>query len=244
MKHATLRTATLIGLCAVGAMAWAARDVSPFAGPGFHPRGSWSGFEDNEVELGKVVSKAIWEAAPRKVKDLDFTGREKELGHGVATVIRTLNVNTPYQHEINDALVKMTLNYIQFAKDHGLMKEMLDHELAVEQPMLVANGRRIAESGDIDIALMAVTERTACFYQLALEVKRGPHSVSYKSPFGTVLAMTRQLGQHSLTEKEIHETFTIPRLKMQADKLGVDFDVTPWADDGWITITVKPRPKA
>ena len=54
-------------------------------------------------------------------------------------MIRTLNVNTPYQHEINDALVKMTLNYIQFAKDNGLMKEMLAHELATEMPMLTAN---------------------------------------------------------------------------------------------------------
>ena len=87
---------------------------------------------------------------------------------------------------------------------------------------------------------MAVSDRTACFYQLALEVKRAPHQVSYKSPYGTVLAMTRQLGQHTLTEKEIHETFTVPRLKMQAEKLGVNFDVSPWQDDGWITIKVSP----
>jgi len=87
---------------------------------------------------------------------------------------------------------------------------------------------------------MAVSDRTACFYQLALEVKRGPDFVSYKSPFGTVLGITTRLGQHTLTEKEIHETFTVPRLQMQAEKLGVRFEVSPWQDDGWITIRVRP----
>jgi hypothetical protein len=107
-------------------------------------------------------------------------------------------------------------------------------------PMLNANRRRIAARGDTGIALMAVSERTACFYQLALEVKHAPGQISYRSPYATVLKMTRQLGQHTLTEKEIHEIFTVPRLKLQAEKLGVEFDVSPWQDDGWITIKVKP----
>jgi hypothetical protein len=235
---ALLATMTIL---AAATGAWAAREASPFAGPGFHPRGSWSGFEDREAELGKAVAKTIREIGKPGAKDHDFTGREQALGHGVATVIRTLNVDSPYQHETNDALVKMTLNYIQFAKDHGLMKEMLEHELATEMPMLNANRRRIAESGDLGIALMAVSDRTACFYQLALEVKRAPGQLSYKSPYATVLKITRQLGQHTLTEKEIHEIFTVPRLKLQAEKLGVEFDVSPWQDDGWITIKVTPR---
>jgi hypothetical protein len=221
-------------------LASAALESSPFAGPGLHPRGSWSGFENHEAELGKAVAKAIMEASPSKAKPHDFSGREEELGRGVATVIRTLNVTSPYQHETNDALVKMTLNYIQFAKDHNLMREMLEHELRTEMPMLNANRKRIAESHDTEIALMAVTERTACFYQLAIEVKRAPGEIRYKSPFGRVLAMTRQLGQHTLTEQELHEIFTVPRLKMQAEKMGVDFDISPLGEDGWITIRVKP----
>lgn len=241
MKHHATRLAAVLACCALGAAAWAAREASPFAGPGFHSRGSWSGFEDHEQELGSAVAKAILEVAPKQARELDFTGRERQLGHGVATVIRTLNVDSPYQHETNDALVKMTLNYIQFAKDHDMVSEMIDHDLRTEMPMLRANGRRVAESGDIDIALMAVTERTACFYQLVEEVRRAPHQVSYRSPYGTVLRMTRQLGQHTLTEKEIHEIYTVPRLRRQAEQLGVEFEVTPWRDDGWITITVKPR---
>jgi len=241
MNQKGILTTSLLALIVLAPLVGSAsRDVSPFAGPGFHARGSWSGFEGREEELGKAVSKAIMETSTAKVKDHDFTGRELQLGRGVATVIRTLNVDTPYQHETNDALVKMTLNYIQFAKDHGMMKQMLEHELATEMPMLNANRRRIAESGDLDIALMAVSERTACFYQLAIEVKRAPGQISWKSPYGTVLAMTRQLGQHTLTEKEVHELFTIPRLKMQAEKMGVNIDVSPWQDDGWVTIRVSP----
>jgi hypothetical protein len=233
--------ATLTALAPVHA--FAGRDANPFAGPGFHPRGSWSGFENREEELGRAVAKAIREVGQPGAKDHDFTGREQELGHGVATIVRTLNVDTPYQHEINDALVKMTLTYIQFAKDKGLLDAMLEHEIATEAPMLNANRRRIAESGDLEIALMAVSDRTACFYQLMQEVKRAPGQVSWKSPYGTVLAMTRQLGQHTLTEKEVHEIFTVPRLKLQAEKMGVHFDVSPLGADGWITLKVSPLNK-
>ena len=80
MNH-KLRTTVLLAILAiVPAFVMAARDVSPFAGPGFHARGSWSGFEDREVELGKAVSRAILEASTAGVKDHDFTGRELQLG--------------------------------------------------------------------------------------------------------------------------------------------------------------------
>lgn len=240
MNHIALPSIVAVALLALSPAAWPAREASPFAGPGFHPRGTWSGFEDREEVLGKAVAEAIRSVGKPGVKDHDFSGRERELGHGVATVIRTLNTDSPYQHENNDALVKMTLNYIQFAKDSGLLAQMLEHELATEKPMLDANRRRIAESGDVEIALMAVSERTACFYQLVQQVRRGPRQISWKSPYGTVLSMTRRLGQHTLTEKEIHEIFTMPRLKLQAEKLGVHFDVSPWQEDGWITLTVSP----
>lgn len=244
MAIAAATAVTLLSLAGAGGIARAGMDSSPFAGPGLHPRGSWSGFENQEEQLGKAVSRVILEMSPSKDKAHDFTGREQELGHGVATVVRTLNVTSPYQHEINDALVKMTLTYIQFARDQGLMDKMLDHEIATEMPMLMANRRRVEQSGDLGIALMAVTERTACFYQLALEVKRGPNQISYKSPFGTVLAITNKLGQHSMTEQEVHEIFTVPRLHRQAELLGVKFDVSPVQEDGWITIKVEPLKSA
>jgi len=199
-----------------------------------------SGFEGNEATLGAAVAKAIREVSPTKGAEHDFSGREEVLGQGVATVIRTLNVREPYQHETNDALVKMTLTYIQFAKDHGLLEDMVEHELRTQMPMLTRVGRMIEKSGDTELALIAMTDRTACFYQLVQEVERSPGSIRFKSPFGHVLAVTRRLGQHDLTEQQIHDIWTKPRFERQAEMMGVTVDVSEIDADGWVTMTVVP----
>ncbi|MBL8199012.1 MAG: hypothetical protein JNJ67_08730 [Chromatiales bacterium] len=203
--------------------------------------GEWSGFEGQEQELGAAVAKAIRELSPEGTPQNDFSGRETELGQGVATVIRTLNVRKPYQHETNDALVKLTLNYVQFAKDHGLIKEMVEEDVRSQMPMLVRTGKFIQQTGMKELALVAMTDRTACFYQLAIEVKREPGKVSFKSPYGTVLAATRQLGMHNLTEKELHEIWTKPRFEQQAALMGVNVEVSDWRDDGWVTLSIAPE---
>lgn len=200
--------------------------------------GEWSGFEGQEQMLGTAVAKAIREASPTKSPEHDFTGREQELGQAVATAVRTLNVRKPYQHEMNDALVKMTLTYVQFAKDHKLLDEMIDNEVRTQLPMLTRTGKFIQQTGIKDLALVAMTDRTACFYQLALEVKREPGKISFRSPYGNVLAVTRQLGQNDMTEKELHEIWTRPRILAQAKVMGVPVEVSDWRDDGWVTISV------
>ena len=50
--------------------------------------------------------------------------------------IRTLKDSMPYQHEMNDALVKMHLNSVQFAKNKGLLKEYVAHDVKAMEPML------------------------------------------------------------------------------------------------------------
>ena len=203
--------------------------------------GEWSGFEGQEQMLGAAVAKAIREASPDKGSEQDFTGREAELGQGVATIIRTLNVRKPYQHEMNDALVKITLDYVQFAKDHGLLKELIENEIRTQKPMLTRVGKLIQETGIRDLALVAMTDRTSCFYQLALDVKREPGKISFKSPYGHVLAVTRFIGQHNMTEKELHEIWTKPRFEQQAAVMGVNVEVSDWQDDGWVTLSVAPE---
>ena len=47
-----------------------------------------------------------------------FEGREAMLGQAVALAIRTLKDAMPYQHEMNDALVKMHLNSVQIGRAH------------------------------------------------------------------------------------------------------------------------------
>ena len=45
--------------------------------------------------------------------------------------------------------------------------------------------------------LIGLTERTACFYQLAIDYQRDGDSIRWKSPYGNVLAQTRRLGDQS-----------------------------------------------
>jgi len=77
-----------------------------------------------------------------------FEGREEVLGQAVALAIRTLKDSMPYQHEMNDALVKMHLNSVQFAKNKGLSKQYVEHDVQTMRPMLERTREAIARTGD------------------------------------------------------------------------------------------------
>ena len=47
------------------------------------------------------------------------------------------------------------------------------------------------------------------------------------------------MGIHDLSEREIHERWTSPRMQAYAKVLGVELEVTPWRDDGMITVSVR-----
>ena len=151
--------------------------------------------------------------------------------------------DSPYQHEMNDALVKAHLTNIQFAKDHSLLKEMIDHEVKTQTPMIVRVGKMIREGGSPELATIALTERTACFYQLVQDYQRTGTTMRWRSPFGNVLNVTRQLGQHDPTEQEIHEVYTVPLMQKQAEVMGMQVTISPWQADGWVTMTVKAPEK-
>jgi hypothetical protein len=207
-------------------------------GAGHKKMGQYSGFEGNEAELGTAVATAIIDASPTKGPEHDFAGREKDLGLAVASAIKIMNSNSAYQHEMNDALIKMTLNFIQFAKDRDLVDELIAEEVATQLPMMKRVGKMIEKTGNKELALIAVTEQTACFYQLVLDTQREPGKITYKSPYSTVLASTTRLGMHDLTEKEIHDIWTVPRIKGSGALMGVDLQVSEWREDGMITISL------
>jgi hypothetical protein len=208
------------------------------SGGGHKKLGQYSGFEGNEAELGAAVAAAIMQISPTKGPEHDFSSREEMLGLAVAATIKTLNSNSAYQHEMNDALVKMTLNLIQFGKDNDMMEELVAKDVETTFFMLNRVRKIIEKTGNTELALIAITEQTACFYQLVLDTQREPGKITYKSPFGTVLASTRRLGMHDLTEKEIHEVWTVPRIRGSAEILGVDLQVSEWREDGTITISL------
>lgn len=176
-----------------------------------------------------------------------WEGKERELGLIMNMVYKTLEDNDSYQHEINDALVKLHLTSMQFAKDKGLVAEAVQHEIDTETPMLKRIAKMIEKTGDKELALKAVFDQTTCHWQLVLDTEMGPGYRRYRSPFGHVLAQTTRLGQHDITEKWIHENWTIPRMAGYSKLLGVELQVSPWQDDGMITVSIKdytpPAPK-
>lgn len=199
--------------------------------------GQYSGFEGREAVLGKALVEPIKAADAKDDPAHDFTGREEALGLAVSTVIKTLNHNLSYQHEMNDALVKMTLTHIQFAKNKNLVKEAVAEDVEQQKMQLLRVKRLMDKTGNKDLAIVAIFEQTTCFFQLVDHTKRAPNTVTYKSPYSTVLDQTVRMGIQDLTEKEIHENWTIPRMKAYAEILGVNITVSPWQDDGMITIT-------
>ena len=196
--------------------------------------------------MGKAVqlddSQLIAEVASRndrssfKAAKTGFEGREAELGKAVQLALKTLSNAAGYQHEMNDALVKSRLQAMQFAKDNGIMKEYVEHDIKTMAPINDRVGMIIERSGDREAALVGLTERTACHYQLVLETAAEPGKRTWKSPWGTVLSACARLKMFDLTEQEIHETWFVPRVLGYANAMGVNIKVSDWSDDGIVTI--------
>jgi hypothetical protein len=176
----------------------------PTALPTVHDFGLWSGFE----------------------------GREELLGRGLVQLLKTVIADTPYQHHLNDAALKAHLNAIQFAKNLGKLPELVAHDVKTLSPINKRVGQLVAKSGNPEYGLVALFERTDCWYQLVLEWKVEPGRRTWRSPFHTVLEMGRRIGQFDLTEQEIHEQWTAPRIRGYAADIGIKVKVSGWDESG------------
>jgi hypothetical protein len=227
--------------------------------------GQYSGFEGRELELGRLVAAALRQATPAASAPgvapgagagagagaavaaapaapdprYDFTGREDMLGRAMTQLVRTMNHNQSYQHEMNDALVKMTLDHIMFAKRNGMLRQMVDEDVNSQRQQLERVRRLIERTGNRDLAIVGIFEQTSCFFQLVDRTERAPGRVSYRSPYRTVLEQTVRMGIHDLSEREIHESWTIPRMQAYARVLGIELEVSPWREDGMVTVSVR-----
>jgi hypothetical protein len=199
-----------------------------------------SGFEGREAELGKAVMEAIRKVGPDRGLALQFNpAQQATVGLAVARAIQVISVTEPYQHELNDGVVKAQLTALQFAKNNGMVEQYVDHEALTQTPMLQRVGKLISLGGSPELGLIAITERTACFYQLVLEYQREGMTIRWKSPYGPVLTAGKSIGQFDMTEREVHETFTIPAMQKRAAVMGMELEFSPWQADGWITMTAK-----
>ncbi|MEZ5565518.1 MAG: hypothetical protein R3F24_08345 [Gammaproteobacteria bacterium] len=200
-----------------------------------------TGYEGRQDALTAALARAMRDAAPNSGNAVEFTPEQQRLlGVAMLKAIRTISDSSPYQHETNDALVKAHLTTVQFGKDNGTLDEMIDHEVQTQMPMLMRVGKMIRDGGSPELATIALTERTACFYQLVQEYQRDGTTMRWKSPYGNVLAITRKLGQHDLTERDVFEIYTRPLMQKQAKVMGMKADFAPWQADGRIAMTLRP----
>jgi len=163
-----------------------------------------------------------------------FEGREELLGRGLVQLLKTVIADVPYQHHLNDAALKAHLNAIQFAKNHGMLPQLVDHDVKTLAPVNQRVGQLVAKTGNPEYGLVGLFERTDCWYQLVLEWTVEPGRRSWRSPFHTVLAMGKRIGQFDLTEQEIHEEWTVPRIQGYAADIGIKVKISPWQESGWL----------
>ncbi len=96
----------------------------------------------------------------------------------------------------------------------------------------------IEETGNKELALEAVFDITECHYQLVLDTTVEPGKRTWVSPFKGGLEACVRMGQMDLTEEEVHNLWTRPRLEAYARDMGVEFRVSDLAADGMITCEV------
>ena len=236
--HVSNRVRSLTGLLLVVISSVALAGGHSGGGKKEKKLGQYSGFEGQEEILGQAIIAAIKDASSEIGVSNDFRGREKEVGLYASKMIKTLTHNSAYQHEKNDALVKMTLEFMQYAKDTGNFEEVARKDAMTQFPMLKRVASMIEENGKKELALVAITDQTTCFFQLVGEVERGKGWVKYKAPYGHVLEQTKRLGMHDLTEEEIHESWTKPHIDVWSEVMGVDIVISDWREDGMVTISV------
>lgn len=167
-----------------------------------------------------------------------FEGREEMLGRAMSVVLKSLNETKPYQHDINDALIKMILTTIQFAKNNDMIDELIENEVQVTLPMLERVRDNYQRTGETEAVMVGMIDRTACAYQLFLDIERGDAERSWTSPFGLVLDQTVRLGQHDLTEEEVHEIWIKRRFNAFAEVIGVELEISDIGRDGMVSIKV------
>lgn len=200
----------------------------------------------NPAEVAKAPVAEVPPHAPRAAKNeadkyktlSGFEGREDMLGRSMSVVLKILGNHAGYAHELNDPLVKAHLNAMQFAKNRGAWGEYVAHDIATMAPINRRMKQIIEKTGLAEIALVALFDRTACHYALAMTSEGDGRSRRWKEPFGYVLEQCKRIGQFDLTVEEIHDQWTRPRLEGFAATMGVKLRVSPIDADGWITCEI------
>jgi hypothetical protein len=106
------------------------------------------------------------------------------------------------------------------------------------QPMLQRLKGMIEKTGEKEIALAGIFDRTTCLYQLCLDLKSEPGKRSFSFPFSKVLAISRRIGQFDLTDDEVHRQWLKPRIEGYAAVLGVKLDISDIGPDNRVVVSL------
>ena len=96
----------------------------------------------------------------------------------------------------------------------------------------------IEKSGNREVALIGMFERTPCLYQLCLDLEVSPGRRSFTFPYHARADIARRIGQFDLTDQELHEIWLKPRLLGYAEVLGVKIDVSDIGPDHKVSVSL------
>ena len=165
-------------------------------------------------------------------------GREADVAESMQVLVRTMQIQIPYPHDMNDALLKAHLTAIQFAKNNGMLEQYVQHDRETMQPLLDRTKNMIEKSGNKELALVMIFERTGCFFQMCLDAKIEPGKRTFTFPFKKVLEAATRLGQFDMTEKELLDNWWRPRYAGYGEAVGVKFDISDMDENGKVTVTL------
>ena len=165
-------------------------------------------------------------------------GREVDVAESMQVLVRTMQIQIPYPHDMNDALLKAHLTAIQFAKNNGMLEQYVQHDRETMQPLLDRTKNMIDKTGNKELALVMIFERTGCFFQMCLDAKIEPGKRTFTFPFKKVLDAATRLGQFDMTEKELLDNWWRPRYAGYGEAVGVKFNISDMDENGKVTITL------
>ena len=195
------------------------------------------------AEIGRAVADLVAERIG--TTDNLIEDRDAEFGRIIGNTIRTFQMKLPYYHQGNDALIKEQLKWVDFAFSAGKVDEMIEWDVESMREILSERVYWIEQTGDVSLALDAITTPT-CFRDLVaaegFEFHDNRHRVSYLSPYKRILEKGWKRGiWTNLTEQKIHEKWTIPRFRGYADHLQVKLVFSAWNEETRIIeISVEP----
>lgn len=165
-------------------------------------------------------------------------GREVDVAESMQVLVRTMQIQIPYPHDMNDALLKAHLTAIQFAKNNGMLEQYVQHDRETMQPLLDRTKNMIDKTGNKELALVMIFERTGCFFQMCLDAKIEPGKRTFTFPFKKVLDAATRLGQFDMTEKELLDNWWRPRYAGYGEAVGVKFNISDMDENGKVTVTL------